>query len=181
MNLNQIILLTVTIFTMIVVYCWAVTFAASFFQTSPEVIVFILVMVIAVWWKFEVQRNENRIRDSLSAHQGGAHGLEQAVWAECLLGWKALVTAQKGRRILALSCACRTATAGVKPRVFKHPVYITFYHNDGLDIDNHAAVGKMVADALKGVLIADDDRKHFAGVRHLFWDGSGIRVEIEEE
>lgn len=70
---------------------------------------------------------------------------------------------------------------GVKPRVFKHPVYITFYHNDGLDIDNHAAVGKMVVDALKGVLIADDDRKHFAGVRHLFWDGSGIRVEIEEE
>lgn len=53
MNLNQIILLTVTIFTMIVVCCWAVTFAASFFQTSPEVIVFILVMVISVWWKFE--------------------------------------------------------------------------------------------------------------------------------
>ena len=50
--------------------------------------------------------------------EGGAHGLEQAVWAECLLDWKALVTAQKGRRILALSCACRTATAGCKAQGF---------------------------------------------------------------
>ena len=38
-----------------------------------------------------------------------------------------------------------------------------------------------VVDAIKGVLIADDDRKHFAGVRHLFWDGDSIRVEVEED
>ena len=69
---------------------------------------------------------------------------------------------------------------GIKTRIAKRPVLITFYHDDRLDIDNHAAVGKMVVDALKGVLIADDNRKHFIGVSHLFWDGDAIRVEIEE-
>ena len=38
MNLNQIILLTVTIFTMIVVYCWAVTFAPSNFHHTAMTI-----------------------------------------------------------------------------------------------------------------------------------------------
>lgn len=70
---------------------------------------------------------------------------------------------------------------GIKPRVAKKPVHITFWHNDRLDVDNHAAIGKMVVDACKGILIADDDRKHFIGIHHLFWDGDSIRVEVEEE
>lgn len=69
---------------------------------------------------------------------------------------------------------------GIKPRVAKRPVYVAFYHNDRLDIDNHAAIGKMIVDALKGVLIADDSRRYVTGVHHLFWDGDGILVEVKE-
>ena len=101
----------------------------------------------------------------LNAYWSGKHWAQRKKDAEY---WHYLVRSELRRQ-------------GVKPRVFKHPVYITFYHNDGLDIDNHAAVGKMVVDAIKGVLIADDDRKHFAGVRHLFWDGDSIWVEVEED
>ena len=69
---------------------------------------------------------------------------------------------------------------GIKPRIAKRPVQVTFWHNDRLDADNHAAVGKMILDALKGVLIADDNRQHVTGVHHLFWDGDGILVEVKE-
>lgn len=112
-----------------------------------------------------MQRNENRIRDSLSAHKAG-----RTAWSK-LYGLNAYWTGKhwsqrkKDAEYWHYLVRAELRRQGVKPRVFKHPVYITFYHNDGLDIDNHAAVGKMVVDALKGVLIADDDRKHFAGVR----------------
>ena len=67
---------------------------------------------------------------------------------------------------------------GVKPRQYKHPVVVTFYWNDRLDIDNHSYMSKMIVDALKGVLIADDDKQHFAGVQHFYHDGNYILVEI---
>ena len=43
-----------------------------------------------------------------------------------------------------------------------------------------AEITKMIVDALKGVLIADDSRQYVAGVYHLFWDGDGILVEVKE-
>lgn len=104
-------------------------------------------------------------RYSLNAYWAGKHWTQRKKDAEY---WHSLVRAELHRQ-------------GIKPRLAKHPVYITFYHNDRLDIDNHAVIGKLVVDALKGVLLTEDDRKHFAGVRHLFWEGDAIRVEIEEE
>ena len=63
---------------------------------------------------------------------------------------------------------------------FKRPVVITFHWNDRLDIDNHAVMGKMIVDALKGRVIEDDTRRHVKGVCHYFHDADYIGVEIRE-
>lgn len=69
---------------------------------------------------------------------------------------------------------------GIKPRHLQEPVKFRFYWDDRLDIDNHALMGKMTVDALKGWFIEDDSRKHVNGVSHEFWKGGKIMVEIEE-
>lgn len=67
------------------------------------------------------------------------------------------------------------------PRQILHnPVCVTFYWDDRLDIDNHALMGKMTVDALKGWVLADDGKRHFRRVAHEFWDEGCIGVEIEE-
>lgn len=63
---------------------------------------------------------------------------------------------------------------------FKRPVVITFHWNDRLDIDNHAIMGKMIVDAMKGRVIEDDSRRWVKGVCHYFHDGDYISVEIRE-
>lgn len=63
---------------------------------------------------------------------------------------------------------------------FKRPVIITFHWNDRLDIDNHAIMGKMIVDALKGRVIEDDSRRYVKGVCHYFHDADYIGVEIKE-
>lgn len=63
---------------------------------------------------------------------------------------------------------------------FKRPVVITFHWNDRLDIDNHAIMGKMIVDALKGRVIEDDSRRWVKGVCHYFHDADYIGVEIRE-
>lgn len=63
---------------------------------------------------------------------------------------------------------------------FKRPVVITFRWNDRLDIDNHAIMGKMIVDALKGRVIEDDSRRWVQGVCHHFHDEEYISVEIRE-
>lgn len=60
------------------------------------------------------------------------------------------------------------------------PVLINFYWNDGMDCTNHAAIGKMVEDALKGWVIKDDSRQYVRGVFHQFHDGDCIIVEVTE-
>lgn len=60
------------------------------------------------------------------------------------------------------------------------PVEVRFYWNDGLDVDNHAALGKAFVDAMKGWLLPDDNREWFRRVVHDFWDGDTIRVEVRE-
>ena len=57
---------------------------------------------------------------------------------------------------------------------------ITFKWNDRLDIDNHAVMGKMIVDALKGRLIEDDSRRWLKGIAHYFHDEDFISVEIHE-
>ena len=60
------------------------------------------------------------------------------------------------------------------------PVSITFLWDDGLDVDNHAAMGKAFVDAMKGYLIKDDDRRYFTEVHHGFWESGSIMVIVEE-
>lgn len=55
---------------------------------------------------------------------------------------------------------------------------VRFSWDDGLDIDNHAAIGKMIVDALKGYLLVDDNPNWFRRVSHEFWSGGAIRVDI---
>ena len=67
----------------------------------------------------------------------------------------------------------------VPQKMFDCPVEITFYWDDRLDIDNHAALGKMIVDCLKKYLIFDDNPKWFKRVTHAFWDGGQIGVEVK--
>lgn len=68
--------------------------------------------------------------------------------------------------------------AGVRRTLLDYPVEVWFYWNDGLDADNHSALGKMILDAMKGTILHDDNRKWVKGVHHVFWDGKDILVEV---
>lgn len=78
---------------------------------------------------------------------------------------------------------CLTVAAVKKARIkqIDRPVKITFSNNDHLDCDNHAAIEKMIVDGLRcaGVL-KDDSRRYFVEKTSKFWDGTGIKIEIEE-
>lgn len=69
--------------------------------------------------------------------------------------------------------------AGIKPGVISSPAQVRFFWADGLDIDNHAVLGKAIVDAMKGYLLADDGPKYVRKVSHEFWEGDCIRVEVE--
>lgn len=68
--------------------------------------------------------------------------------------------------------------ARVRKEPFRAPVEIVFRWDDGLDVDNHGALGKMITDSLKGWVIQDDNPKHLRRVTHEFWDGGQIGVEV---
>ena len=70
--------------------------------------------------------------------------------------------------------------AGITKPLVNHPVKVTFFWNDNLDIDNHGALGKALVDAMKGYILPDDNPEWFRAVEHKFWGGDTIRVEIEE-
>lgn len=76
-------------------------------------------------------------------------------------------------------CSCMNSQ-DVRRKPFKRPVIITFRWNDRLDIDNHAIMGKMVVDAMKGRVIEDDSRRWVKGVCHYFHDEDYIGVEVRE-
>lgn len=63
---------------------------------------------------------------------------------------------------------------------FKKPVIVVFHWNDRLDIDNHAVMGKMIVDAMKGRVIEDDNRRWVKGVCHYFHDENYISIEVRE-
>lgn len=74
--------------------------------------------------------------------------------------------------------------AGIRKAIVPYPVEIRFFWDDGLDVDNHAVIGKAVVDALKGYLLSDDNPRWFCRVSHEYWGGGAIRVDIlpfEEE
>lgn len=70
--------------------------------------------------------------------------------------------------------------AKLPKKLLDHPVKVKFYWDDGLDVDNHAVIGKCVVDAMKGYILHDDRRKWLRGVSHEMWGGGCIRVEILE-
>ena len=78
-----------------------------------------------------------------------------------------------------LTRSCMDAQ-GVRRMPFKRPVVVVFHWNDRLDIDNHAVIGKMIVDALKGRVIEDDNRKWLQGVSHFYHDADYISVEVRE-
>jgi hypothetical protein len=100
----------------------------------------------------------------LNAYYAGKHWSKRKKDAEF---WHALVRSELRKQ-------------GIKPRPFREAVIISFWWNDRLDIDNHAAMGKMIVDALKGVLLQDDTKKYVKGVGHLFHDEDYILVEVTE-
>ena len=69
----------------------------------------------------------------------------------------------------------------VPRELFKRPVKVTISYNSRLDIDNHSYLSKLIIDGLKGYLIQDDTKKYLVGLNQQFWNGDGIKVEIEEK
>jgi len=68
----------------------------------------------------------------------------------------------------------------VPEKLFEKPVQITFRWNDNLDIDNHAYLGKLITDGLKGYLLTDDRKKYYKRLIHEYHDEDYIEVEITE-
>lgn len=68
----------------------------------------------------------------------------------------------------------------VRRKPFEKPVEISFLWNDKLDLDNHAVMGKMIVDGMKGRLINDDSRTWLKGIYHGFHDEDYILVQIRE-
>ncbi len=69
---------------------------------------------------------------------------------------------------------------GIRQQILRSPVVISFYWNDNLDLSNHACMAKMIEDALKGIIIEDDSRKHVKGIEHYFHGEDFIRVIVKE-
>lgn len=90
--------------------------------------------------------------------------------------------AQRKRDAEELHMLARSAMnrAHIKRRIADRPVEVRFYWDDGLDSDNHAVLGKAFVDAMKGILIKDDNRRYVAKISHEFWDGDEILVEVKE-
>lgn len=63
---------------------------------------------------------------------------------------------------------------------FEKPVIITFRWDDRMDISNHAYMGKMIEDAMKGIIIEDDDPKHVCGIEHYMGCMGCIQVKVRE-
>lgn len=70
---------------------------------------------------------------------------------------------------------------GIKKKVYDCPVEIKFSWDDKLDCSNHAYAAKMIEDALKGYLIADDSRKYVSRIIHEFNRKKIITVTIRED
>lgn len=68
--------------------------------------------------------------------------------------------------------------SGIRKAPVNYPVEVRFFWDDGLDVDNHAVLGKSILDAMKGYVIQDDSRRFVRKVSHEFWDGGAILVEI---
>ncbi len=101
-------------------------------------------------------------RFGLNAYYAGKH------WAQ---------RRRDAEELHALTLAC-LKQAGIPAGPMPWPLAVSFWWDDGLDLDNHGAIGKAVVDALKGVLLQDDNRRWVRCIKHQFWDGGRILVEL---
>lgn len=67
-----------------------------------------------------------------------------------------------------------------KAKAINEPVIITFWWNDNLDLDNHAAMAKMIVDGMKGRIIQDDNKAHVRGIEHYWHDEPYIMIAVRE-
>lgn len=103
-------------------------------------------------------------RYGMNAYYSGKHWAQRKKDAEV---WHWMTTAAMRK------AKCRTTP-------FDKPVIVRFYWNDNLDVDNHAVMGKMIVDAMKGLIIHDDSRRYLVGVSHYFHDEDYILVTVRE-
>lgn len=103
-------------------------------------------------------------RFSLNAYYGGKHWAQRKKDADDIH----VLTI----RALKLARVRKTLVTG--------PVSVHFYWFPGLDVDNNAALGKMIVDAMKGWILPDDSPRWFRCVSHEFWDRREIGVEVVE-
>ena len=69
-----------------------------------------------------------------------------------------------------------------EPIWFEKPVTIKFGFDTRLDLDNHAVIEKYIVDALKGIVIEDDNRKHYIRkITEFHNNGNIIKVEVYDE
>lgn len=101
-------------------------------------------------------------RFGLNAYYAGKHYQQRKQDAE-ELHWMAVAAMRRAR---------------IRRDLAREPVEVRFFWDDGLDVDNHAVIGKAVVDAMKGYILPDDNRRWLKKVSHAFWDGGKIRVEI---
>ena len=62
----------------------------------------------------------------------------------------------------------------------RKPVRISFWWNDGLDLNNHSAISKMVIDSMVNWVIEDDSRPYHVEEHHYWHDQDYILVEVDE-
>ena len=67
----------------------------------------------------------------------------------------------------------------VPKQPFKDPVKVSISYNSRLDIDNHSYLSKLIIDGMKGWVIQDDTKKYIRELDQKFWEGQGIKVEVE--
>lgn len=103
-------------------------------------------------------------RYGMNAYYSGKHWAQRKKDAE-YWHWLTMAAMRKAK--------CRTTP-------FDKPVVVRFCWNDNLDIDNHAVMGKMIVDAMKGTIIHDDSRRYLAGVEHYFHDEDYILVMVRD-
>lgn len=64
-------------------------------------------------------------------------------------------------------------------RLTKDPVAVSMWFCSGLDLDNHGFLAKCIIDGMKGLLIADDNKKYLKSLTFGFWGGDGVLVQIQ--
>ena len=98
----------------------------------------------------------------LNAYWAGKHWSKRKADAEY---WHLLVRSEM-----------RNQLKGVQ--MFSLPVEIEFWWNDRLDLSNHAAMAKMIEDAMRGIIFKDDSRRYVKRITHSFHDEPYIKVII---